>query len=301
MNKLYFIITFLICLITGICNQITQAQELYYPFSNQYYQRDFAMSPDGQHVVYTHVKQVGQQAVLVERFFENGSWSLPSVLSFSEGPYDIEPVFSLDGNQLFFVTNKQHSGNSNGNFDIWQVSLNSDGSWGTPEPLPAIINTSANEFYPSVDAAGNLYFTAAYDRGVGGEDIWMASKTADGYGPPEGLPSTVNTTFDEFNAMVFENTLYFSSFGRPDGIGGGDLYRSQKSSNWQNAVNMGTPVNTDRLDFCPSISPDGQFLFYTSEAPITVEQFTVNDILNIGEVAQALLIPKGGNIYKVAR
>ena len=301
MNKIYFSKTILLWLIVGIFIQSTNAQELYLPFSNQYYQRDFAISPAGNHVVYTHVRQVGQQAVLVERYFENGGWSLPRILSFSQGPYDIEPVFSQDGSQLFFVSNKEHAGNSDGNFDIWQVSLNEDGSWGIPEPLPPVINTSANEFYPSIDAQGNLYFTAAYDRGKGGEDIWMSVKTADGYGVPEGLPSTVNTSFDEFNAMVFENTLYFSSFGRPDGLGGGDLYKSQKSSNWQNAVNMGAPVNTDRLDFCPSISPDGEFLYFTSEASITTEQNVVDDILKVDEVAKALLAPKGGNIYRIAR
>jgi hypothetical protein len=42
---------------------------------------------------------------------------------------------------------------------------------------------------------------------------------------------------------------------------------------WSDAANMGPPVNTPTLDFCPALSPDGRFLFFTSrrvapEAPV---------------------------------
>lgn len=271
--------------------------ELFSPgvLSNSFYQRDLAFAPDGGSLIYSHVISVGSRAVLVERKIVDGNWSLPQVLPFSAGPYDIEPFFSIDGNKLYFASNRT---GSNG-FDIWVVDKHSDGSWGTPENLGSPVNTSNNEFYPAVDEQGTLYWTAKRENGVGGEDIWQATPEGDSYTDVKPVPGDLNTTFDEFNAHVNAKgtRILFSSFGRPDGNGGGDLYSSSKSGgSWGAGSNRGTIVNSSSLDYCPAFSLDGKYFFFTSDKPVQ-NNASVSDAFDVAGIANLIMSPGRGNIY----
>ena len=61
-----------------------------------------------------------------------------------------------------------------------------------------------------------------------------------------------------------ESYLIFSS-NRKGGFGSGDLYISfkNKSGEWQEAINMGALINTDKQERFPGVSPDGKYLFFT--------------------------------------
>ena len=63
-----------------------------------------------------------------------------------------------------------------------------------------------------------------------------------------------------------ESYMVFISFERPDGYGGGDLYISfrEDDSTWTEARNLGEAINSEGLDYCPSISPDGTIFFFTT-------------------------------------
>jgi hypothetical protein len=53
--------------------------------------------------------------------------------------------------------------------------------------------------------------------------------------------------------------------GRPDDLGGGDLYGSvRKDGKWTPAVNLGPKINGRGLDIGPFLSPDGKYFFYSS-------------------------------------
>ncbi len=152
-------------------------------------------------------------------------------------------------------------------YDIWYVDR-LDGAWSDPVHIGSNVNTPANEFYPSLDAQGVLYFTAAYENSVGGEDIWRSQPTDNGFGPRENAGTGVNTGHDEFNALIAPDGsfLAFSSFGRDDGLGGGDLYVSFRNDQGQfaQAVHVGAPINSESLDFSPALSPDGQTFLFSS-------------------------------------
>ncbi|MEQ8712017.1 MAG: hypothetical protein RIC80_03315 [Cyclobacteriaceae bacterium] len=262
--------------------------------SNNFYQRDMAISPDKSIMVYSHVISVGASSVLVYRTISNGEWSLPQILPFSNGPYDIEPFFSPDGEKLYFASN---NGTTNQNFDIWSVDVNG-GSWGTPTRLNDNINTDANEYYPSIDNEGTLYYTAAYSD-VAGEDIWMSKFENGEYQPRQVVAGALNTGNDEFNAFIDPagSFMLFSSFGRADGQGGGDLYRSNiNGDQFAAGVNYGTPINTQRLDFCPFVTPDGDYLFFTSEVAVD-NSVTVESILDVNDIIDFVSFPGQANIY----
>ena len=138
----------------------------------------------------------------------------------------------------------------------------------TLEPLPNTINTKANEFYPSVAANGNLYFTGEYEEGIGKEDIYVSYWKNGDFSKRKVLDTAINSVFWEFNAFIApdESFIIFSSYGRKDDMGGGDLYISTKDSagDWQPAQNLAA-INSARLDYCPFVTKDKKTLYFTSQ------------------------------------
>lgn len=64
-------------------------------------------------------------------------------------------------------------------------------------------------------------------------------------------------------------SLYFAS-NRPGGSGAGDLWvvrRASVDDPWGVAVNLGPTVNSSAGDLGPNVSPDGHYLFFTSNRP----------------------------------
>jgi Tol biopolymer transport system component len=236
--------------------------------STQMNERDFAISPDGNEIFYTiSTPRSTFQTIVFSKKVKEGVWTKPEIASFAGVYSDLEPVFSADGNTLLFSSNRPINGNEMKDFDIWKVSRQGNG-WGQPENLGSVINTEADEFYPSIAKNGNLYFTAAYQGGPGREDIYLSKWENNQYQKPEALDSAINSAVFEFNAFVSPNEDYilFTSYGRAEGAGGGDLYISLKndSGKWQPAVYL-TDLNSAQLDYCPFVSPDGKTLFVTSD------------------------------------
>jgi len=231
-------------------------------------ERDFAISPDGKEIYFTiSTPRSTFQTIVFCKQVKQGEWTSPEVVSFAGKYSDLEPTFSTDGQTLYFASNRPTSGTTPKDFDIWKVLRTSSG-WGIPENLGSPVNTTTDEFYPSITKKGNLYYTATYKGGPGREDIYIAEFKSNTHQAPVALDTTVNTKFYEFNAFVDPDERYilFTSYGRKDDAGGGDVYMSVKDANgtWQPAQNL-TTLNSKQLDYCPYVSPDGKSLFITSE------------------------------------
>jgi Tol biopolymer transport system component len=268
-------------------------------FSTALNERDFALSPDGNEIYFTiSTPKSTFQTIVFSRRTNNG-WTKPEVVSFGGQFSDLEPAFSADGNTLYFASNRPLVGNAIKDFDIWKVTRVGTG-WGKPENLGATINSGSDEFYPSIAKNGNMYFTATYADGPGREDIYVSRFESSGYQKPIALDTAINSKFYEFNAFVSPNEDYilFTSYGRKDDSGGGDLYISQKDAKgkWQAAQNL-KQLNSKQLDYCPYVSPDGKSLFFTSERHELPASFaTQADYKSIAEL-QNQPLNGSGNIY----
>lgn len=260
-------------------------------------ERDFALSPDGKEIYFTiSTPKSSFQTIVYCRKEKDGLWTSPEVAPFAGSFSDLEPAFSSDGNTLFFSSNRPSDGKSTKDFDIWKVTRIGSG-WSNPENLGTMVNTPADEFYPSVTHSGNLYFTAAYEGGVGKEDIYVSHFLRGSFQKPVPIDTAVNTRFYEFNAFVAPDERYilFTSYGRKDDTGGGDLYISIKdtSGKWQTARNLKS-LNSRQLDYCPFVSQDGKSLFFTSERhqlPVSFSDSKAT-VKTIGEI---MLSPANGN------
>ncbi len=61
--------------------------------------------------------------------------------------------------------------------------------------------------------------------------------------------------------------MVVSVYVREYGLGQGDLYVSfqNSDSSWSPLKNMGAEVNSVERDFCPMVTPDGKYLFFSSK------------------------------------
>lgn len=266
-------------------------------------ERDFSVSPDGSEIYFTISSPKSTfQTIVFSKRVKHGQWTKPEVVSFAGQFSDLEPAISADCKTLYFASNRPITGTTPKDFDLWKVQREGN-SWGIPENLGANINSETDEFYPSITKSGNLYFTAQYKNGIGREDIFVSALVNGVYQMPAVLDSAVNSKAFEFNAFVSPDEKYmlFTSYGRKDDSGGGDLYISVKDDNnkWKPAVNL-RELNSPQLDYCPSVSPDGKALFFTSERHQLPKQF-LNTKATYADI-QSLSINTlngNGNIYWV--
>lgn len=269
--------------------------------STQYYERDIAISPNGDEIIYSLADYKQRLRCLVSIKKDGEYWTKPKILNISGEYHDIEPFFAENGNKLFFASNRPIVDSSlRSDYNIWYSNRNEQG-WDKAIALDTIINTNGDEYYPSVSNNGNLYFTATKDIGFGLEDIYISKFENGRYLKPEALDSAINTKTYEFNAFINsdETIIIFSSYGRKDGFGGGDLYYSKKDKNgkWMKSVNMGKDINSEKLDYCPFIDENRGNFYYTSEKviPLNEKINTIESLKNFSNQIQNGL----GNIYRV--
>ncbi|TNE70677.1 exo-alpha-sialidase [bacterium] len=235
------------------------------------YERDFTIHPSGKWILFSrgNFDQSQMGIVLYE------SESKQEIASISGVYRDIEPFFSPNGEMLFFASNRPFPGRPESkDYNIWSVPFNAElGTFGEVVPLPEIINTTGDEFYPSVTQSGNMYFTADYKGISQKEDIWLSKWMNGKYQQPELLPAEINTAFYEFNAFVApdESFILYSVYGKPNTPGGGDIWINRKSADgkWLSAEILPQPINSSALDYCPFVDIPNGVLYFSSNRKAT--------------------------------
>jgi outer membrane protein OmpA-like peptidoglycan-associated protein len=172
-------------------------------------------------------------------------------------------AMSADGNTLF-IYNDVNGG------DILFCDRQADGSWGEPTPLPGIINSSFEEKSISITKdETTLYFTSDRPGGYGKTDIYRATKDSRGeWSNVKNLGPKINTPENEDGPFIdFEGVLYFSSNGKPSGMGGYDIYKAKwdaAAGDWEEPINLGYPINTPDNDVYIVTSSDSKRAYYSS-------------------------------------
>lgn len=232
------------------------------------FERDFTMSADGNHLFYT-VRLNGNVSAIVFSEFQSGNWTRPQVASFSGHYKDIEPMFHPDGNKLFFVSNRPVENETKASdYNIWYVKKTEDG-WSEPVNPGAPLNTEQNEFYPSFTKDGTIYFCTEYDDSRGGEDLYYCTYKNGTYQPPQNMGDSINSKAGEYNAFIDPegSWIMYNTHIEGDGYGSGDIYIAFKDADgaWNKPINMGPEINSPYFEYCPSLTPDGKYLFFTSQ------------------------------------
>lgn len=122
---------------------------------------------------------------------------------------------------------------------------------------------STSFYYPFYDGnSGKLYFSAKFDDGYGGTDIYFVyTNNGQIMSAPINLGPRINSPGNEIAPYIFENSLYFSS----DifyGLGGMDVYKSnfESEDSYSIPVNLGKEINSKKDDFGFIIKNNGEGL-----------------------------------------
>ncbi|MBP6183428.1 MAG: OmpA family protein [Saprospiraceae bacterium] len=172
---------------------------------------------------------------------------------YHEGPL----TFDMSGSDMYFTRSNYINGKLGKSKDGW-VNLRvlkatkSGDKWDDVKDLP-FNSDDFNVCHPSLSPEGDrLYFASDMPGGFGGLDIYYVTKMGDDYGDPINLGAEINTDKDEIFPFIHsDGTLFFSSNGQSDALGGLDLYYSKPGSDdlYSTPRNLGSPFNSNSDDF----------------------------------------------------
>jgi Tol biopolymer transport system component len=228
-----------------------------------------AFSPDGNECFFTVPQDFHFSSVkLYYSKRVDNTWTPQVPAPFSQPGYSYsQPFFSADGNRLYFSSNK------NGSVDIWTVERAAQG-WGAPQVLPSPVNTAHAEGEYSQTTDGTAYIESDRPGGQGLYDVWRIRPQQ------TGQPLQVENLGPLINSSAYDSDPFVSPDGRflvyssdrPGGYGAADLYVTFADGNggWTAPVNMNKycpGINTDAVEYGPSLSPDGRYLFFVRLTP----------------------------------
>ncbi len=222
-------------------------------------------SPEMDELFFTRRKPEANNEIYTMKLV-NGTWSDPELAFFTpEKGWDFEPHINPKGDILYFGSTRPLNDSIKSGLHQWYSEKNTNG-WSKPVPLE---EPFVNRFvmYLTSSENGNLYFTSN-DEGAKPEHggIYKAITEENQYGNVKRMGEDINLPELQWKAhpYIAPDESYIIFDGESDsGFGENDLYISfNKNSVWTEAYNLGPEINTDQTEMCPSVSPDGKYLFF---------------------------------------
>lgn len=138
----------------------------------------------------------------------------------------------------------------------------------SPIRLSDSINTYRPEYLPSISADEELLvFSRMIDRQ---EDLYYSQWNKDHWSRAQPLEGVNTEKYNEAGHCVSADgkTIVFTGCNMPGGLGSCDLYISYfKNGSWTQPANLDSPINTPGWESQPSLSADGNVLYFSSERP----------------------------------
>ncbi len=229
------------------------------------YEFAITFSPDGKELFFTRrggEKNYPTNYLMVCRY-ENNRWTEPEIAFFSGKYFDFESHISPDGKRLYFGTQRPKPPGIQAEGDIWFLEK-IDHGWGEPKFLDAPVN---NGFAMYVTSArnGNLYYT-----GVDGlyRSVYKNGK----YLKPEKLKNENDEFFSGAHPFIAPDESYLIFDSDP----GLMISFQKKDGTWTKAKEMGIVPN-----MCPSVSPDGKYLFFSRHGNLVWVDAKIIEILKL--------------------
>jgi hypothetical protein len=198
--------------------------------------------------------------------------------------HEVRPVVSMDGSVIYFTVEESYGRDSKKGQDIWMSERDENGNWKKSERLPDYINSQRfNGVYWCSPDGNTLLVRGRYNQKDGSTYRGFSKiKRTDGQW---GVPSPVivkdyekvsrgiytgATLSPDQNVMI----MYFSEERNNDL---NDLWISKFDTatlEYSSPVKLG--ISEDDYDeISPYISPDGEYLFYSSDRPGGLGDFDI--------------------------
>lgn len=214
------------------------------------------------------------------------------------------PVIHQSGEVILFTSRRKYKGNKLDKGDLmpyediyaakktengWQL-LTDKGE--LKKYLPENVNTKKHDASITYSADGNTIYTYKKDA------IWQSTLNNGNWSLLKKLDETVNASKFNVPSVTISsdgNSLFFVST-RKDGIGGKDIYKSNKNANgeWDTPTLLSANINTKDDEDGPYLTEDGKTLYFSSTGHSSIGGYDIfkSELIN-GEwsTAQSLGIP----------
>ena len=209
-------------------SEIKQTKKLA-KFNKKYHEGPATYSKDGNTVLYTEDNYDAKSSdgirklVIMEANFKDGKWGKKISFPLNNKEYSVgHPSLSADGNTLYFSSDMP---GGKGGVDLYKITRNSDGTWGSAENLGEKINTEGNEMFPFIHESGLFFFSSDGRPGLGGLDVFATQIKNNQISKVINVGAPVNGSKDDFTFVLNneKNKGYFAS-NREGGKGWDDIY-----------------------------------------------------------------------------
>lgn len=239
-------------------------------------------SADGRAAYFNRASADRRVLRIVRSHYRDGRWQPAESLPFSDGTYrDVDPHIPpgqpAGRTRLYFSSDRPLAGAptsstaSDAGFDTFYVEA-TDSGWREPVRISGPLGGPLNQVFVSMTRDGTAYVGADSEDGsahlyrvsIDGQPRARVTLDLPASTPAAGQPVRVG------NPCIApdERFLIFAS-SYHGGHGGADLFITYRGADnrWGPARNLGPTVNSTYADFAPALSPDGRYLFFTSERP----------------------------------
>lgn len=253
---------------------------------------------------------------------EMGSGKKSKKVAFSSdvnsGYDDYTPILTNSGKELYFASRRSDTKGGNMNPDdqiffedvyraVWNNSTN---TWDSVSNELGRINTDGFDAITYISQDGlrglmtvNLTATQQKKTTKGSDILEIEYSAKSRWSTPKRINNkSINTSFFEGSATMTEdgNTMYFVS-DRKGEKSSTDIYVVEKvGKKWgeAKALPMGT-VNTAGRETTPFITPDGRYLFYSSDGMAGMGGLDIYVVENLGNGQWGTPVNLGGEINSV--
>jgi outer membrane protein OmpA-like peptidoglycan-associated protein len=233
------------------------------------------ISPDGKSLYFFRVNHPKNYShtrdIWVSHYIDaDTAWGEAEHLKFPLNNYGDNSVHSIspDGKTLLLHNVYLKNGLTKNGVSISHYNESKE-KWGKPEEIKikGYHNDQVCSFYLCTDQ--KTMILAIHGKETFGEqDLYVIFKDEnEKWSKPLNMGPVLNTPKSEATAFMFTDgeTLYYSSNGLPNTLGGYDIYKTTRLdstwTNWSKPVNMGSPWNTKDDEFYFSIPDKGDYSY----------------------------------------
>lgn len=192
---------------------------------------------------------------------EDGSWTRPEPAPFNSKWNDNDICMAPDGSRIAWRSWRPLPGKvePEERSSLWLADRTTQG-WTKPRPVLCGGEVTYGG-YPGIAANGAIYF--AVRRSENECCVYKARRDGDQYQAAEPILGGMKTAGDLCIAPD-ESFLVIAYWRVPTNWGEGDLYISfrRHDGSWTPLLNLGDPINTEKIENCPMVSPDGRWFFF---------------------------------------
>ena len=222
-------------------------------------------SPDGKEFYFTRWNQLkgGNNTIWMGKI-ENQQWTAPKVAPFSGKYFDYESHISPDGKRLYFGTTRPFQGDGPPIDEHEWVLEKTAAGWSTPKPLGSPFKERF-VMYATEAKNRNIYFSGKKPNSNSCEicvSRWIDGK----YQEPGSLSQeTINRFFHAAHPFIAPDESYLIYDARVTSNSPSNLYISarKRDGTWIKSKPLGQEINTSNEEMCATVSPDGQYLFFS--------------------------------------